>query len=98
MGELDLEDGAVLEQDRPYLIPLNERLSLPAGIRGRTNPRSSTGRPGWDRAGRIDLLLDGGICPGGVPSTVVDCTQAQLTILRQGALSEESIFSLLNSK
>ena len=49
-------------------------------------------------AGRIDLLLDGGICPGGVPSTVVDCTQAQLTILRQGALSEESIFSLLNSK
>jgi len=44
MGELDLEHGAVLEQDRPYLIPLNERLTLPAGIRGRANPRSSTGR------------------------------------------------------
>jgi dCTP deaminase len=44
MGELDLERGAVLEQDRPYLIPLNERLSLPKGIRGRANPRSSTGR------------------------------------------------------
>jgi dCTP deaminase len=45
MGELDLTgDGAVLEVDRPYLIPLNERVHLPAGVRGRTNPRSSTGR------------------------------------------------------
>jgi dCTP deaminase len=44
MGELDLGSGAVLEQNRPYLIPLNERLELPAGVRGRANPRSSTGR------------------------------------------------------
>ena len=45
MGDLDLSaDGAVLEQDRPYLIPLQERVRLPVGIRGRTNPRSSTGR------------------------------------------------------
>ncbi len=45
MGELDLTgDGAVLEMDRPYLIPLNETIDLPAGVRGRTNPRSSTGR------------------------------------------------------
>jgi dCTP deaminase len=45
MGQVDLSgDGAVLEQNRPYLIPLRERLRLPKGIRGRTNPRSSTGR------------------------------------------------------
>lgn len=45
MGQLDLRNGgAVLEQDRPYLIPLRERLNLPKGMRGRTNPRSSTGR------------------------------------------------------
>ena len=45
MGQVDLTgDGAVLEQNRPYLIPLRERLRLPRGIRGRTNPRSSTGR------------------------------------------------------
>ena len=45
MGHVDLAgDGAVLERDRPYLIPLREKLRLPAGIRGRTNPRSSTGR------------------------------------------------------
>jgi dCTP deaminase len=44
MEELDLSKGAVLEQNRPYLIPLRERLALPEGIRARANPRSSTGR------------------------------------------------------
>ncbi|HEY3522805.1 MAG TPA: 2'-deoxycytidine 5'-triphosphate deaminase [Candidatus Limnocylindrales bacterium] len=44
MGQLDLREGAVLEQNRPYLIPLQERVDLPAGVRGRANPRSSTGR------------------------------------------------------
>jgi dCTP deaminase len=44
MGELDLAKGAVLEQNRPYLIPLQERLSLPPAVRARANPRSSTGR------------------------------------------------------
>jgi dCTP deaminase len=44
MEELDLRAGAVLEQNRPYLIPLSERVTLPADIRARANPRSSTGR------------------------------------------------------
>jgi dCTP deaminase len=45
MGEVDLRDeGAILEQNRPYLIPLLEELDLPAHVRGRTNPKSSTGR------------------------------------------------------
>jgi dCTP deaminase len=45
LDELDLRrDGAVLETNRPYLIPLIEELALPAGVRGRTNPKSSTGR------------------------------------------------------
>lgn len=41
--------------------------------------------------GRIELLLDGGLCPGGVPSTVVDCTQNPPVILRHGAISEDEI-------
>jgi dCTP deaminase len=45
IDELNLHrDGAVLETNRPYLIPLKERLSLPAMLRGKTNPKSSTGR------------------------------------------------------
>jgi dCTP deaminase len=44
MGELDVTRGAVLEQNRPYLIPLEEHLQLPETVRARANPRSSTGR------------------------------------------------------
>jgi L-threonylcarbamoyladenylate synthase len=36
-------------------------------------------------AGRIAAIVDGGQTPGGVPSTVVDCTQDVPTILREGA-------------
>ncbi len=41
--------------------------------------------------GRIELILDGGPVPGGVPSTVVDCTQDPPTILRLGAIPAEEI-------
>jgi dCTP deaminase len=43
--ELDLrKEGVVLETNRPYLIPLKERLALPPTLRGKANPKSSTGR------------------------------------------------------
>jgi dCTP deaminase len=41
---VDLRDGAVLERDRPYLVPLIEELELPEDVRGKANPKSSTGR------------------------------------------------------
>jgi len=46
--------------------------------------------------GRIELLLDGGTTPGGVPSTVVDCTSSQPAILRQGALSADRLLAALS--
>jgi dCTP deaminase len=42
--QIDLRDGAVLERDRPYLVPLIEELSLPEDVRAKANPKSSTGR------------------------------------------------------
>ncbi|MFT7486230.1 MAG: dCTP deaminase [Candidatus Paceibacteria bacterium] len=42
---LSLEDeGCVLERGQVYLVPLEEELDLPADVRGRFNPRSSSGR------------------------------------------------------
>ena len=48
--------------------------------------------------GRIDLLLDGGRCPGGVPSSVVDLTVQPPAILRQGALNPELLQRLLAAR
>lgn len=45
--------------------------------------------------GRIHLILDGGRVPGGVPSTVVDCTGEQPVILRQGPITLEAIQAAL---
>jgi dCTP deaminase len=41
---IDLRDGATLERDRPYLVPLIEELRLPPELRAKANPKSSTGR------------------------------------------------------
>ena len=66
IDELDLrKDGVVLETKRPYLIPLKERLSLPQGVRGKANPKSSTGRIDvftrviTDESYRFDEVADG---------------------------------------
>lgn len=47
--------------------------------------------------GRIELLLDGGKTPGGVPSTVVECTQTEIKILRQGAITADQIQIVLRA-
>lgn len=56
MHEVDLTGGAVLEKGCVYLVPLMERLRLPAGLTAVANAKSSTGR--------LDLLtrtiVDGG--------------------------------------
>jgi len=45
IDELNLHgEGVVLETNRPYLVPLKECLSLPHDVRGKANPKSSTGR------------------------------------------------------
>jgi len=56
MHRVDLGPGAVLEKGCVYVVPLMERLALPAGLEATTNAKSSTGR--------LDLLTrtiaDGG--------------------------------------
>lgn len=45
--------------------------------------------------GRIAVIIDGGRTPGGIPSTLVDCTTPELKILREGPLSLEELHSAL---
>lgn len=66
IDELDLRDeGAVLEPNRPYLIPLRENLELPRWMKAKANPKSSTGRLDvftrviTDRSFRFDEIKEG---------------------------------------
>jgi len=45
--------------------------------------------------GKVHLVLDGGITPGGVPSTVVNCVGAQPEILREGPITLDQIKAAL---
>lgn len=44
---------------------------------------------------RVHLILDGGRTPGGVPSTVVDCTVAEPVVLREGPVTFEDLKRVL---
>jgi dCTP deaminase len=62
---IPLDDGAILERNRPYLIRLREGLRLPTRVRARANPKSSTGRLDvftrviTDRSGKFDDIRGG---------------------------------------
>lgn len=49
-----------------------------------------------DLDGRIDLVLDGGACPGGVESTILDVTGPSLRFVREGAVSRRRIEAFTN--
>src|SRR6266478_1113228 len=57
--------GATLQRGSVYLVPLLESLALPAGMRGRSNPKSTTGRLDiftrviTDRTPRFDEIAPG---------------------------------------
>lgn len=50
-----------------------------------------------DLKGRIELILDGGKCSGGIESTVLDCTGEKPQILRSGLITREMIENVVGS-
>jgi L-threonylcarbamoyladenylate synthase len=57
---------------------------------------SLTARQAADALGdRVALVLDGGRCPGGVPSTVVDLSGGALRIVRPGPIDEAALRAAL---
>ena len=44
----------------------------------------------------VGLVVDGGPCPGGTPSTVVDLTGATPTVLREGAIPTSAVLAVFD--
>jgi L-threonylcarbamoyladenylate synthase len=86
--------------NHPFALALLQKCgplaTTSANLSGGPNPMNATDVLN-QLNGRIDLLLDGGLVIGGVPSTVVDCTTPELRILRNGAISAEEIHSAIKS-
>ncbi len=59
-------------------------------------PDAVTAKDVYDQlCNRVPLILDGGKCHGGVPSTVIDCSGSEPVILREGPITSEQIFKVL---
>jgi L-threonylcarbamoyladenylate synthase len=61
-----------------------------ANISGQPSPVTA-GEVEQQLGGRIDLIVDGGPCPGGIPSSLLDCTASPPKLLRRGAISEDRL-------
>src|SRR6185436_13864435 len=65
IDRVSLAEGATLQRGSVYLVPLLESLALPARVRGRSNPKSTTGRLDiftrviTDRTPRFDEIAPG---------------------------------------
>jgi L-threonylcarbamoyladenylate synthase len=86
---------AVRVPDHPVCLALIQRLGNPiigtsANISGQ--PAALTANEVEQQLGeKIDLIINGGKCPGGKESTVVDVTRESPTILRQGIIPSHEI-------
>lgn len=46
-------------------------------------------------AGRVELILDGGQCPVGLESTILDVSQGEVALLRPGGVTQEQVEAVL---
>ena len=65
-----------------------------ANLSGRPSPTAASAVMA-DMAGRIEMVLDGGVCEVGLESTVLDCTAEIPTILRPGGVTQEMLAACL---
>jgi L-threonylcarbamoyladenylate synthase len=83
----------------PVPLALMNVLSAPlaatsANLSGQPSP--ATARQVIEQlAGRLPLIIDGGECPGGVASSVVDLSASPPRLLRAGAISADELRTLL---
>jgi L-threonylcarbamoyladenylate synthase len=93
------ETVAIRCPDHP--IPLNLMNAIGAPLAATSANLSGQASPAAARQvkrqlrGRVPLIIDGGECLGGVPSTVVDLSASPPRLLRAGAISAEALRELL---
>lgn len=73
-------------------------LAAPSANRfGRVSPTTAA-HVVADLGDAVDLVLDGGACPVGVESTIVDCSLVPAQVLRPGGIATEEIDRLLHGR
>ncbi len=93
------ETLAVRIPDCPVALALIKEVGAPLA----TTSANRSGRPDAVTGkaarqlfeGQADVILDGGACPKGVPSTVLDVSSTVWTLVREGAVSKKELLRYL---
>jgi L-threonylcarbamoyladenylate synthase len=101
---LTASTGTVAVRDSSH--PLARQLVNIAGIPITSTSANVSGGPSGTSAeeveqqigDRIDLIIDGGPTPGGLPSTIVDLTISPPRIVREGAISVQRLGPFFGSR
>ena len=72
--------------------PITGTSANPSGESPPTTPKQVQRILGND----VDLIIDGGTCPGGKPSTLVDIVKSPIQLIRDGAIPFQDIEDTLN--
>ncbi|MFH1927534.1 MAG: L-threonylcarbamoyladenylate synthase [Chloroflexota bacterium] len=90
---------ALRTPDHPFVLALIRALGAPLAVTSANvsgHPPATTANEAVDELrGRVALIVDGGMCSGGVPSTVLDLTVSPPRVLREGAVSLGEIWRVL---
>jgi L-threonylcarbamoyladenylate synthase len=86
---------AIRIPDHPIPLTLIKGLGQPivgtsANLSGQPSPLTAE-QVRMQIGDKIDMIIDGGQCPGGVESTVVDLSNKKPVIRRQGAITLEQL-------
>ena len=91
---------AVRMPDHPFTISLLQKSGplavTSANISGQANPRNLEGVL-EQLDGRVDLILDGGVIQGGNGSTIVQCLEGDIRLLRGGPIPFDQVLSVWES-
>ena len=87
--------------DHDWLLSLMQSCGPLAGTSANISgqPSLSTAKEVLNElGGKVDLLIDGGKCSGGIPSTIIDCTFSPVKVLREGGISETELRRFIEIK
>ena len=87
---------------RKLLSELTHPLTAPSANFSGEDPATTAEQVENSLGNKVDLILDGGVCKGGEPSTLVDTTQAPVQLIREGAINfnriQESLTDTLQTQ
>jgi L-threonylcarbamoyladenylate synthase len=83
---------------RALIALLGEPIAAPSANRYQTLSPTSALHVAKSLGTRVDLILDGGSCPGGIESTVLDVRGERARLLRPGAIDAPTLRAVLGDR